>query len=108
MGGEGHIANTMGAITILGGCIAYARKRSIPSLAGSLPIGLGFLASAYAINNGHEYEGHLGAFGCSCVLIAAMAPRAARAGRITPGAIISFIALGAAAYEGEKAKQWAP
>lgn len=45
--------------------------------------------------------------GCSCVLIAAMAPRAARAGRITPGAIISFIALGAAAYEGEKAKQWA-
>mmetsp|Transcript_6646 Transcript_6646/g.20120 ORF Transcript_6646/g.20120 Transcript_6646/m.20120 type:complete len:109 (-) Transcript_6646:1641-1967(-) len=107
MPGDSHTAYTMGAITIAGGLAGYIRARSLPSIMSSVPIGLGFLASGYAIDNGKEYEGHLGAFICSGIMVAALAPRAVRTRKLFPGGVLSLLALASAVYEGEKTSQWA-
>lgn len=68
MPGESHITNAVGALTVVGGVMGYAKKRSTASLMAGLLVGGMFLAGGQIIEVrcGNAMGG--GGLSCGCVL----------------------------------------
>ena len=47
-----HLNNTLGVSMIVGGCFAYVKKGSVPSLIGGSTLGVIYLISSYMIKEG--------------------------------------------------------
>ncbi|KAF9652804.1 hypothetical protein BDM02DRAFT_3126235 [Thelephora ganbajun] len=63
-----------GFLSLIGGVIGFARKRSVPSLIGGLSVGGLYIWSGLALQNGQPY-GLEGALGSSILLFLSSAPR---------------------------------
>jgi len=67
-------ALTAGALSLIGGVVGFARKRSVPSLVGGLSVGGLYIWSGFALQDGRPY-GLEGALGSSILLFLSSAPR---------------------------------
>jgi len=67
-------ALTVGAFSLIGGVVGFARKRSVPSLLGGLSVGGLYIWSGLALQNRQPY-GLEGALGSSVLLFLSSAPR---------------------------------
>ena len=90
-----------------GGLYAFAKKRSVPSLVGSLIIGGTFVIAGELIRRGSDYHGHLVGAAASCTLIAVGASRYIATSKMMPAAPLVALGLLSSAYHMKKTYEWA-
>ena len=86
---------------------AYVKKRSLPSLVGSLIIGGTFIVAGELIRRGSDYHGHLIGAAASCGLIAVGASRYLATSKMMPAAPLVALGLLSSAYHMKKTYEWA-
>jgi len=106
MPGSAHAALTMAGISAAGGVYAFAKAKSKASLVAGIGLGAAFAAGSYAINLGHDFEGHAIAAGTSLALVSTMGPRYIKTVSIMPAGILALLGTASFAYEAKKAYEW--
>lgn len=106
MTGSSHAAFTVGGISIVGGLYAFYKKRSMPSLVGSLIVGGGLITGGWLINNGEAFEGHSLAVMSSFILGAVGAARYAKTQKPMPGMPMLVVGGLSTAYHLQKTYEW--
>ncbi len=86
---------------------AYVKKRSLPSLVGSLVIGGTFIVAGEFIRRGSDYHGHLIGAAASCGLSAVGASRYIATSKMMPAAPMVALGLLSSAYHMKKTYEWA-
>lgn len=107
--GSAHANLGLGSLVIVGGAVGYLKKGSVPSIAAGGVFGSLLLGSGYMIaKTDNIYEGHALASGTSGIMAIAMAQRYFKTGKFMPAGLIAVLGAAAAAYNFNKAGEWAP
>jgi uncharacterized membrane protein (UPF0136 family) len=106
--GSAHLNLSLGGLVITGGAYGYFRKGSKASLFAGLTFGTLLLGSGYLIASGGEFQGHALATGTSGLMGLGMAHRYLKTNKFMPAGLVATIGIAAAAYNGKKARDWAP
>ena len=104
--GEAHAAYGMGLVLTSAGFFAYYRRKSIPSLIGSLGFASLYFLSGEMVRNGSELQGHGLASISSVALGSFMGARMWRSGKMMPGGPVVAIASISGIYHATKYLQW--
>jgi len=106
--GVAHLANTLSALTALGGVAGFVRANSARSLVGG-----GLLAAALGYGGhliatpGSQERGFRLAAGASGVLALVMGARYLRTRALVPAGALALVGGASAAYHGAKWAEWA-
>ena len=106
--GSAHLHFTLGGLIVLGGAMGYIRKGSQISLVAGLAFGSLLLGSGYMIANDREYHGHMLATGTTGLMALGMGQRFVSTGKFMPAGLVATVGIAAAAYNFNKARDWAP
>lgn len=98
--GMDHPAFTLAALCSLGGIAGFARKRSVPSLAAGLGVGILYGISGYLLKENKDY-GLETAVAASGLLLAGSLPRAIKLGKPVP-VLLTAVGASSLGYYGYK------
>mmetsp|Transcript_9282 Transcript_9282/g.11113 ORF Transcript_9282/g.11113 Transcript_9282/m.11113 type:complete len:114 (+) Transcript_9282:198-539(+) len=106
--GSAHMNFSLGGLVALGGAVGYFKKGSTPSLLAGLTFGGLLIGSGVLISGDSQFEGHALATGTSSVMSLGMGFRFLKTGKFMPAGLVAALGAGAAAYNLNKALEWAP
>ena len=106
--GSAHLNFTLGGLIVMGGAMGFMRKGSKISLVAGLTFGSLLLGSGWMIANDREYHGHMVATGASGLMSVGMGQRFLSTGKFMPAGLVAAVGVAAAAYNFNKALDWAP
>lgn len=106
--GSAHLNFTLGGLIVMGGAMGFMRKGSKISLVAGLTFGSLLLGSGWMIANDREYHGHMVAMGASGLMSVGMGQRFLSTGKFMPAGLVAAVGVAAAAYNFNKALDWAP
>ncbi|KAJ3226325.1 hypothetical protein HDU78_010395 [Chytriomyces hyalinus] len=98
-----HLANTLAAVSVLGGTVGYVKSKSLPSLVAGVSFGALYAVTGHLIRTNADYGVELGV-GTSVLLMGATGPRAFKTMKRVPLGMFTMGALGAG-YFGKKLYQ---
>lgn len=106
--GSAHLNFTLGGLTILGGAMGYAKKRSVPSLLAGVTFGGLLVGSGVLISKNESFQGHALASGATGIMSAAMAKRFLSTKNFMPAGMMAVLGAGGLAYNVRKTLEWWP
>ena len=107
--GGAHLNLSLGGLVILGGVMGYVRKGSTPSLVAGVSIGSLLLGSGYMVAKTDKvFEGFALGTVSSTVLAVGMGQRYLSTGKFMPAGVVALLGAAGAAYNINKALEWAP
>ena len=106
--GSAHLNFSLGGLVIVGGAMGYFRKGSKMSLIAGLTFGSLLIGSGWMIANDREYHGHVLATGASGIMALGMGQRFLSTQKFMPAGLVATLGIVAAAYNFNKARDWAP
>ncbi|GMF64462.1 unnamed protein product [[Candida] boidinii] len=92
-----HPCWTLSALSVIGGAMAYSRKRSVPSLVGGLTVGTLYAVAGYLLKENMEYGIHT-ALGASTILFMAGVSRGVKTKFKAPVPIMLIVLGGFSTY----------
>ena len=106
--GSSHISIFVGSLSVVAGIVAFYKSESVPSLLGGTGTGSLLLVSAYMMNTGKEYAGHLLASASSLILAGIGITRYMKLKKMYPTGVMAIVGSLSLAYNMMKTLAWKP